>query len=34
MQIKKARVMILMFDNLRFRPGTLCEQQNNEKRYF
>ena len=27
METKKARVMILMFDNLKFRPGTLHEKQ-------
>ena len=31
MQIKKARVMILTCYNLKFRPGTLCEQQQNNE---
>ena len=34
MQIRKARVMILICDNLKFRPGTLCEQQQNNENIF
>ena len=34
MQIRKARVMILTCDNLKFRPGTLCEQQQNNENIF
>ena len=34
MQIRKARVMILTCDNLKFRPGTLREQQQNNENIF
>ena len=34
MQIKKARVMILIYDNLKFRPRALCEQQQNNESIF